>query len=363
MQAPELGNPYGYAQQWNANIQQQFGNGFLLSIAYGGAKGTHLPVESPQIDELPDSYLSLGNSLLQNVKNPYYGIVTAAGSPLSQPTVQAGQLLRPYPQYNGVNYSGEGIGNSSYQSLQVTAEKRFSGGNSILLAYTHSKLISDTDTITGWLENGGTGGVQDWNNLRAERSLASFDTPDRLVASYVLDIPVGKGRKFMNHSNALVNGVIGGWGVLGTTTLQSGFPLHFSTNSNTSNSFGGGQRPNVVAGCNPFENGGSITSHLNEYFNISCFTQPANFTFGNASRTDPELRSPGMAEWNFSAYKSFPLSPEGRATLQFRAEFFNIFNRVQFSYPGQSLGSSNFGVITSQQNNPRLVQFALRASF
>ncbi len=78
----------------------------------------------------------------------------------------------------------------------MKAEKRFSGGNSILVAYTHAKLISDTDTITGWLENGGTGGVQDWNNLKAEKSLASFDTPDRLVVSYVLDIPVGKGRKY-----------------------------------------------------------------------------------------------------------------------------------------------------------------------
>lgn len=360
--APQLGNPYGYAQQWNADLQQQLGNGFLLDIAYGGAKGTHLPVESPQIDQLPDQYLSLGTSLTNNVANPYYGIVTASGSPLAQPTVQLGQLLRPYPQYNGVNYAGQGIGNSTYESLQVKAEKRFSGGNSLLVAYTHSKLISDTDTITGWLEAGGTGGVQNWNNFRAEKSLASFDTPDRLVVSYVLDIPVGRGRKFLSHSNGFVNAAIGGWGVLGVTTLQTGFPLHFTMNSNTTNSFGGGQRPNVVAGCKSSIDG-SITDHLTQYFNTSCFTDPGAFHFGNASRTDPNLRSPGMANWDFSAFKSFPLSKDGRANVQFRAEFFNIFNRVQFNYPGMSVGSSSFGVISSQLNNPRLVQFALRASF
>ena len=358
--APQLGNPYGYAQQWNADIQRQLGNGFLVDIAYGGAKGTHLPVESPQIDQLPDQYLSLGNSLLNNVANPYYGIVTAAGSPLAQSTVQQGQLLRPYPQYNGVNYAGNGIGNSTYESLQVKAEKRFSGGNSLLVAYTHAKLISDTDTITGWLEAGGTGGVQDWNNFRAEKSLASFDVPDRLVVSYVLDIPVGKGRKFLNHSSKLVNGTIGGWGVLGVTTLQSGFPLHFGTNNNQTDSFGGGSRPNIVPGCQK-SIGGSVQNRLNEYFNTACFSQPGVATFGNESRTDPTLRSPGLANWDFSAFKSFPITE--RASVQFRAEFFNIFNRVQFGYPGQTQGQSSFGVITSQLNNPRLVQFALRASF
>ncbi len=80
------------------------GNGFLIDVAYGGAKGTHLPIDSPQIDQLPDQYLSLGNSLLTNVANPYYGIVTAPGSPLANSTIQAGQLLRPYPQFNGVSF-------------------------------------------------------------------------------------------------------------------------------------------------------------------------------------------------------------------------------------------------------------------
>jgi len=356
----ELNNKYGYAQQWNADLQHEFGTGFLVDVAYGGAKGTHLPIDSPQINQLPDQYLSLGNSLLTNVANPYYPNITAAGSPLSQSTVHLGQLLRPYPEYNSLQFAGEGIGNSTYESLQVKAEKRFSGGNSILVAYTHAKLISDTDTITGWLENGGTGGVQDWNNRKLEKSLASFDTPDRLVVSYVLDIPLGKGRRYMANANRLVQATLGGWGVLGVTTIQTGFPLHFNTNNNNSNSFGGGQRPNVIAGCNKTTSG-SATQRLNDWFNINCFTQPAAFTFGDESRTDPNLRSAGIGNWDFSAFKSFPLKE--RLNLQFRAEFFNIFNRVQFSNPGQSLGSSSFGVVTSQANLPRLVQFAMRLNF
>ena len=360
----QLGNPYGYAQQWNADIQQQLGNGFLIDVAYGGAKGTHLPINSPQVNQLGDQYLSLGNSLLDNVQNPYYGVINTTGSSLSQATVTRNQLLRPFPQYNGVNYAGEGIGNSTYESLQVKAEKRFSGGNSILVAYTHAKLLSDTDTVTGWLEAGGNpGGQQDWNNLKLDKSLASFDTPDRMVVSYILDIPVGKGRRYLANANGLTNAALGGWGVQGVTTLQSGFPLHLTTNSNNSNSPGSGsQRPNTVSGCDS-STSGSAQSRLGGWFNTNCFTQPDAFTFGDESRTDPNLRSAGIAQWDFSAFKSFAIAPEGRANLQFRAEFFNIFNRVQFGYPGQSLGDSKFGQVNTQQNLPRLVQFALRLSF
>ncbi|MGH9344125.1 MAG: carboxypeptidase regulatory-like domain-containing protein [Terriglobia bacterium] len=358
----QLPNPYGYAQQWNADIQKQFGEGFLLDVAYGASKGTHLPIDA-QIDQMPDQDLSLGNALFTTVANPYYPYVTAPGSSLSQPTVQASQLLTPYPEYTGISYAGEGIGNSTYESLQVKAQERFSGGNMIMVAYTHSKLISDTGTLTGWLEAGGTGGVQDWNNLNAEKSLASFDTPDRLVVSYVLDVPVGKGRKYLPHANAFVNATLGGWGVEGVSTFQSGFPLHLTTNSGNINSPNAGtQRPNVASGCDVFTSG-SATQRLDDWFNTSCFTQPAAFTYGDEPRNDPHLLSPGMANFDFSLFKNFAILPEDRAHIQFRAEFFNLFNRVQFGYPGQALGASNFGQITSQANLPRLIQFALRLAF
>jgi hypothetical protein len=356
-----ISNPYGYAQQWNADIQQEFGNGFLVDVAYGGAKGTHLPIDGFKLDQLPDQYLSLGNALTQPVTNPFYNYLSPTAS-LHTPTVQAGQLLRPYPQYNGVSFAGAGIGNSTYESLQVKAEKRFSNGASLLAAYTFAKLISNADTITGWLEGGGVGGLQDYNNLRAEKSLASFDTPQRLVVSYIMDVPVGRGRKFLSQTNGFVDAVIGGWGVGGTTTIQSGFPLHLTTNSNLTNSFGGNSRPNVALGCDKTVSG-SAQSRLNGWFNTGCFSQPAAFTFGSEGRTDPELRGAGIGNWDLSAFKNFAFNADGTRYLQFRGEIFNLFNRTQFAFPGQSQGSSSFGQVTGVANDPRLVQFALKFSF
>ena len=355
----QLANPYGYVQQYNADIQHQFGQSFLLDIAYAGSKGTHLPITAG-INQLPTQYMSLGNQLTDSVPNPLSGLVQ--GGNLSGPTVQAGQLLRPYPQYGNLNFAGEGVGVSSYNSLQVQATKRFSGGSVISVAYTHAKLLSNTDTVTNWLEAGGGTTYQNWNNLRGENSLASFDTPDRLVVSYVLDVPVGKGKKYLSNANGLVQSTIGGWGIQGTTTIQSGFPLHFSTSVNQTNSFGGGSRPNVAAGCEA-ATPGSATQRLAAWFNTSCFSQPDAFTFGNEPRVDPSLRAAGMANWDFAAVKNFPVGPDGRLKFTFRAEFFNLFNRVQFGYPGQSFGAQGFGQVTSQYNQPRLIQFALRAGF
>ncbi len=353
-------NPYGYAQQWNFDVQQELGNGVLLDVAYAGAKGTHLPIESPQIDQLPDKYLSLGNKLIKQVPNPFYGLVTQGA--LAAKTVSYGQLLRPYPQYNGMSYAGQGIGNSDYQSLQVQFTKRFANGASISAAYTFSKLISDTETITSWLEGGGVGGYQDFNNLRLERSLASFDTPHRLVVSYVYDLPFGKGEKYLANVSGFVNEIVGGWGLEGVTTVQSGFPLHFGTAQNLTNSFGGGSRPNVTAGCNTGM-AGSAQSRLNEWFNTACFSQPPAFTFGSEPRVDPSLQAAGIANWDMSAFKNFTFGPEAKLNLQFRAEVFNLFNRVQFAFPGQTFGTPQFGVVSGQANLPRLIQFALRFGF
>jgi hypothetical protein len=177
-----------------------------------------------------------------------------------------------------------------------------------------------------------------------------------------MDVPVGRGRKYLSTSNGFVNAALGGWGVGGTTTLQSGFPLHFGTNSNLTNSYGGGSRPNVVAGCDKSISG-SAQSRLAEWFNTACFVQPPPFTYGNESRTDPNLRAAGIANWDFSAFKNFAFGESGQRYIQFRAEFFNIFNRTQFGFPGQTAGSSNFGQVTSVANDPRLVQFALKLNF
>jgi hypothetical protein len=146
------------------------------------------------------------------------------------------------------------------------------------------------------------------------------------------------------------------------TTLMTGFPLGFTTAQNLTNSFGGGSRPNYVPGCDKVVSG-SETQRIGQWFNTSCFVQPASFTFGDEPRNDPTLRASGVANWDASAYKTFPFTHSEKVNMQFRAEAFNLFNRVQFGYPGLQQAASNFGIVSSQLNNPRLLQFSLRVNY
>jgi hypothetical protein len=358
-----LNNPYPYAQQWNVGIQQQIGGSFMFRIAYGGAKGTHLPFYSVNRDQLPDADLSQGLALLDQVPNPFYGVINPSYT-LGLPTVTAYQLLEPYPQYAGVAMASAGFGASTYNSLQVTAQKRLSDGASLNLAYTWSKLISNTDTLSGWLEPevaGGSGAAQDANNLKGERSLSTDDTTQRLVLSYVYDIPVGRGRKYLPNASRALDYALGGWGLDGVTTFMEGFPLGFTTSLNLT-PFGGYQRPNYTQGCNKHV-GGSAYSRLTKWFNTSCFTQPAVFTYGDEPRNDSQLRAAGQANWDAALFKNFPIDSAGKRNVQFRFETFNLFNRVQFAYPGDTQGLPNYGVVSQQSNLPRILQFALRVNY
>jgi len=193
--------------------------------------------------------------------------------------------------------------NSIYHSAQINLEKRFGRGGSIVGAYTWSKLISDTDTITGWLEpGGGYGGVQDNYNIRAERSLALYDTPHRAVIGYVVDLPFGKGQPIGNNVSGVLDRIVSGWGVIGNTTFQSGNPLPISVAVNTANALNSGQRPNRTGVSASMD--GSAQSRLNQWFNTATYSLPAPFTFGNASRTMPDFRSHGIADYSFTIFKS-----------------------------------------------------------
>ena len=214
-----------------------------LSLAYAGSKGVHLPGPDQQLNQLPSQFLALGSQLQDQVANPFFGQVSLGT--LSKDRVAQGQLLRPYAEYTGFSMKNPTNRNSIYHSGQLKLEKRFGVGGTVLGAYTWSKLISDTDTITGWLEaGGGAGGVQDNYNIRAERSLALYDTPHRAVISYIVDLPFGKGHMFGANTGGFTSRMISGWGINGITTFQSGNPLPIGVSANTTNSFGGGQRPN-----------------------------------------------------------------------------------------------------------------------
>ena len=352
-------NPVPYAQQWNFNIQQQLPGNFLIDVAYAGSRGVHLYYPSIFLDQLPPQYMALGSQLLRSVPNPYYGLIS--NGTLAQPTVTYNQLLRPYPQFSAVNFIGDDAGDSSYHSFQLKLEKRFGEGGSVLLSYTNSKLISDVDSTTAWLEVG-QALPQNYYNLKGERSLSAFDAPQRLVTSYVFDLPFGPGKKFLSGARGAAGKLISGWGLDGVLTLQRGFPLFIATSQNLSNAFAGTSRPNVN-GLDPNISSGSAVSRLNRWFDTSVFSQPAPFTFGNAPRTLPNVRSEGIDNFDFALFKDNRFGPEDKLKLQFRAEVFNLANRVQFGYPGTAFGTAQFGIVSTQLNQPRLIQFALRFAF
>jgi hypothetical protein len=369
-------HPDSYVQQWNLSIERQLPAGFLLSAAYVGSKGTHLDQYAQQVNQISDPMLAQaaaqfaegGRSavtLLKSASNPFF--IDGQALALGAPTTTVGQLLRPYPQYTSVELAGQGSFASNYHSLQITARRRFADAGSLLVAYTNAKLISNTDTLTSWLETG-VGAIQDNNNLKGERSLSSQDVPQRLVISYVLDLPFGQGRRFLSNVNTGLNYLVGGWGVDGVTTFQRGFPLIFRNGqANDTTLFGAGSRPNVVPGCDKSA-ASSGAARLNNWFNTACFTAPADFTFGNESRVDSSLRADGVNNFDVAAFKNLVLDHEGSTSLEFRVEVFNLFNRTQFAAPNTTCCSSNnanFGVVTSTApgTNPRLIQFALKFLF
>ncbi|PYX69045.1 MAG: hypothetical protein DMG72_21700, partial [Acidobacteria bacterium] len=233
--APYLDPKEGYVQQYNFDIQRQLPAGFFVDVAYAGSHGVHLPQFESNINQIPDSFVAQAATqaaasqpvtIAQQIPNPMAG--TSPNATIGGANIVAGQLSRPYPQYTGLTLAGFGCCGSTYNSLQVSATRRFQGGGTLLVAYTNAKLLSNTDTLTSWLENGTTGGVgqvQDWNNLKGERSLSSQDVSQRLVISYVLDLPFGHGKRFLGGVSGVTSKVVSGWGIDGVTTFQRGFPL------------------------------------------------------------------------------------------------------------------------------------------
>jgi hypothetical protein len=342
-----------YSQEWNFDIQQQLPATILFDIAYAGSKGTALPIDI-QLNQLPDQYLSLGPTLLQQVANPFYGLIQAGI--LSQKTVTLEQLLRPFPEFTNINIRAVHEGDSIYHSLQAKLERRFNNGFSVLAAYTFSKDIGDVGSRLAI--NFANPGIQDSNNLRAERSLENIDVPQRFIVSYTWELPLGPGKPFLSGAAPVLAKIIGGWQMNGITTVQSGLPLGLTTATNLTNSLGGGSRPNYNGMSAALS--GPIESRLNEYFNTSVFSQPPAFTFGNVSRTLSDVRAPGLVDFDFSAVKNTPITE--RFNLQFRAEFFNFLNNVNFGPPGTTFGTSTFGVISSA-GDARVTQLALKLLF
>ncbi len=377
--------PSTYTEQWNVDFERDFGHNMMVDIAYVGNHGIHqqgpagLNDTGYSMNQLPDQDDSMGAALSAPVANPLIGVGTLITSGnLSGPTIPAGQLLRPYPQYYQLYNAAAVLYFSKYKSLQVKFQKRFGSGGTLLGVYTWANDFGNADTQTGFQEGIQPGEVQDFTNLAAENSQLSYNIPQRTVISYVLDAPVGQGKFLLGSVKPATNRVVGGWGLDGITTFQSGFPLIFLEQPTqlTANFGAGSPRPNVVSGCNKMIGGSAFSKTLPgaTWFNTSCFAQTGPYAFGNEPRVDPDLRTQGIANWDMAIFKQTQITE--RFGFQFRAEMFNTFNRVQFGYPGitccSAVGSgtgvassTSFGVISGlfSTNNPRQIQFAMKVTY
>ena len=355
---PSQGWPY--TEQWNVSLEQQLSNSAVLTLAYAGSQAVHLTRSGCcNANQLPDQYDSLGQSLFDQLPNPLAGKLPANSGSLNAATVSRGQLLRPYPQFQTVTPSGVSTGQADYNALEATLQQRFRSGGTVMAAYTWSRLIDNSEATSSSYLDPLRGNPQDYTNLHADRAVSSYSAPNRLVVSYVVDLPFGRGKRFLNDANGFTERVLGGWSVNGISTFQSGFPVNLVAQGNVLSYFGVGTiRPNVVPGCVKTR-GGSAQSRLTQWFNTTCFSQPAGF--GNESRNDSQIRSAGIANWDAALMKTIPF--EKGVNLQFTSEFFNLFNRVQFGVPNNVLGSGIFGVVSSQYNQPRLIQFSLRLNY
>jgi hypothetical protein len=349
-------NPY--AQQWNLNVQQTLRGNFLVDLAYGGSRGLHL-FGNLNPNQMPNQFLSQGDAIRELVNNPFAGRITTG--PISGPQVARGQLLRPFPHFNAITIGNISYGASTYHSLQAKLERRFAQGFSLLFSYTLSKLMDDVGaTTTGFPGEQFAGdNLQDQNNRRNERSVASYDAPHFLAINGVWELPFGKGRPLLAN-NGIATWILGNWQVNSIATFRSGVPLSLIMASNTLFNFGGPQRPNWTNG-NAGAGEGRIADRINRYFDSTAFSAPAPYTFGTVPRFLSPLRGPGVANFDVSIFKNIPLRE--RFSLQFRAEAFNIANRAEFGLPNTQIGSAAAGVITTQANSARDIQLALKLIF
>jgi hypothetical protein len=345
LQAPlREGTKTPWNRQWNVTIQRELPWSTSVEIAYVGTEGHDLQTNSESglnINQLDPQYLALGSALNQLVPNPFFGIVN--NGVLVAPQVSRAQLLRPFPQFTDIIPLSATGATSIYHSMQLSVSRRMRNGLMVAGSYVWSKAFDEGENH------------QNSYDLRASQAVASFDVPHRFVLSALYELPFGHGRRFASTTPAALNALIGGWQINTAITVQSGTPLTIAA-SNTAGLFNPVTRANWN-GTDPRLDT-PREERLQRWFDTTAFSQPAPFTFGNAGTTFPLLRTDSVRNVDLSLFKQFSLS--GRLRLQARIEAFNALNRVQFSGPNVSVTSSSFGVVTSQANTPRQLQFGVK---
>ncbi|MEW5979757.1 MAG: TonB-dependent receptor [Acidobacteriota bacterium] len=355
-------NTTPYEQAWSLGLQRELPGSVLVDTTYVGKKGTRLHFGGAgSLNSLGPELASYSRDqiamLFNFVPNPFSGIITSGG--LSGPEIQAWQLQRPFPHFQGFEAAQLPVANSIYHAFQLRVEKRFSRGLQFLLTYTNAKSIDDSSINTGgasWLGQGVS--LQDPNRRYLERSLSQFDISQVLQFSYVYELPVGRGKAFGTNWNPWLNGIIGGWKTNGIWRFSSGQPIALGLQGGQSLPTYGPQRPDLTGTLR--RNDGS--NFREQYFvNPETAVRPQPYAIGTSPRVLPNLRSPGITVANLSLFKEVPLDKfrEGMR-IEYRVEAFNAFNHPMFCGPVATVGSPNFGRIFSQCQASREIQMAMK---
>jgi hypothetical protein len=361
-----FGRP-GFYQTWGAQVQQQFATDLILTLGYLGSRGTHLPSNLFSVNNLPVSDFALGAGL----SNP------ATALPYSSFSGTVAQSLRPFPQYSSINTAafGENEGQLSYDAMTAKLERRFHSGLNLLASYTWSKILTDTGNIIGGSLGGAyTANIQNPHDLKAEKAVSPEDTPQIVVLSYLYELPFGKNKPFLSHSH-LLNYAVGGWSLTGIQRYQSGQPIGFSCATGVPG-FSNCIRWNLVPG-QPIQSSARSSKSFNPavtgrdlWYNPAAFSDPnadvsaasgQPYRFGDKPSYQGNDRNFPYYEEDFGLIKRTPIK-EG-VDLQFRAEYFNAFNRVVFGGPNTNPYSSGFGTVGGTNNSPRQGQLTLRIEF
>jgi Carboxypeptidase regulatory-like domain len=335
----------GKVQQFNVNLERQVPGNVVLTVGYAGSRGNHI--------------LVAGNSI--NTSGP-------SGCQGGTYTIGCGpggaRFVSPYnvPNGNAILEFGD-LGKTSYDSLQIKAETKTARyGLYALVAYTYSHTYDNglSDGL-GSLLSAPYFPLPNWQKL--DWSLSQINLNNSFTTSVIYDLPFGRGKTYGSDWSSVTNSLLGGWQLTLIEKITSGFPVPLIDSTNQSgvsfNNGGNGNnfnRPDQVAGCNPY-----AASHSQlEWINSACFVAPTSGQLGNASRVP--VVGPDFVNTDFSVIKQFALPWENMG-LNFRAEFFNLFNHAQFGMPVNDISAPGFGSVNSTVNNPRLVQFGLKLTF
>jgi hypothetical protein len=376
-------------QQYSVDMQREFGGSQSVTVSYLGSRGDHLSLggsadAAVNINQLDPKYMALGNALNDSLPNPFFGNANA-GPFASQSTLTRRQLLRPFPQFGNILARHVLEGKSRYNAVVAEWTKRATGTFGGRVSYTYSNLKDNQMAQTNFYSGAGTGPnpLNNYNflayapactttnfaacyNPDAEYATSLLDVPHRVILAPIVNLPFGKGKKFMN-GNDVANWILGGWTVSAAINLQQGFPLIVQQSDNTG-TFSGVQRPNLVSGVD-LATTGSLADRLASadhstatWVNPAAFSVAAPFTFGNAPRTITDLRTPGQYNVDAVFIKNLRF---GGKTAQFKAEMLNMLNRVNTrALNGRNtVGTSNFGQTAIQAGFMRIMQFMVRFSF